>query len=88
MYNLLLKIDELFQKFKIYSLLGIFLSLIPKSRKIIFTSYPNYSDSVLAFYQFMVAQKANNRMIWIDVRGESKTIPSNIESYNLSLIHI
>ncbi len=82
MYNLLLKIDALFQKFKIYSLLGIFLSLIPKSRKIIFTSYPNYSDSVLAFYQFMVAQKANNRMIWIDVRGESKTIPSNIESYN------
>ena len=43
-------IDNVFQKLKVYSLIGFLLSIIPKNKnKIIFTSFPNFSDYVLIF---------------------------------------
>jgi hypothetical protein len=66
-------IDQFLQKFKIYSLLGFFLSLIPKNKNIwLWTSYPFLSDSPKIYYDHCVENFKSIQHIWIRVRKDKK----------------
>lgn len=76
-------IDNFLQKFKIYSLIGFFLSFIPKNKnKIIFTSFPNFSDYVMIFYSYMKKKYPEKKLIWISIRGDIYKSKSEIIHYN------
>lgn len=74
-------IDQILQKFKIYTLLGFFLSIIPKNKKIwLWTSYPFLSDSPKIYFDHCLENFKGIQHIWIRVRKDRKSqIPENIE---------
>lgn len=75
-------IDNVFQKLKVYSLIGFLLSVIPKNKnKIIFTSFPNFSDYVLIFYEYMKNKYPEKKLIWITLRGNSNNCDKIFNSH-------
>lgn len=73
-------IDQFLQKFKIYSLLGYLLSLIPKNNNIwIWSSYPFLSDSPKIYYDYCSKNFKDIKHIWIKVRKDSNfQYPDNV----------
>ena len=80
---MLRKIDFILEDLGIYNLLGFCSSLIPKNKDIfIWTSYPNYSDSVRIFYEYCKEIYPDKRHIWIQYRRPLLMNISELESYD------
>ena len=74
--------DEIFQIFRVYTVISWFGLLIPKNRDLwIWTSHPILSDSPYIFYEYCRERYPNKRMIWIQKRGKLIVGRSDIEIY-------
>lgn len=77
------KIDFWLENIGVYNLLRFCLSIIPKNKDIfIWTSFPNYSDSVRIYYEYCKEKYPKKRHIWIQYRRPLLTKKTELETYN------
>lgn len=67
----------------IYKILSFFLSLIPKSKRIlVFSSFPDYTDNAYAFYKYLVSKhKEEYDLIWIFAEKTTLQENQNVRAY-------
>ena len=77
-------LDEFLEQLGVYSVLGWLLACIPKdSELIVYTSYPNFSDSVKTYFEVCRREYPHKKHVWIQVRSPFLKAPRDIQSFGL-----